>query len=195
MKVVDIIFTIICGWLIGFLIGDFLKGWGMSLSLWIILVLWVAVPLCAVFCLWVAERIGTKLLFIFQGAKFLLVGAGATVIDLKIFEILAVISPASTVIFKAISFVISTLIKFWGNKYWTFGRSEKDNIAREALQFSAVTIVGLIIDISCFFFCTRILGPQFGMPGELWVKVSVIFAAIAAALWSFLGYKFFVFKK
>jgi len=199
MKVVDIIFALVCGRLVGFLVGDFLYESGINVGVWGTIVLWIAFPFFALFCLWVAHLVGRKFLFIFQGAKFLLIGAGATVIDLKIFEILAVllglIIPLSTIISKTISFLFSTLIKFWGNKYWTFGKHEKDDITAEAIQFFAITIIGLVIDVSFFFFCANILGPQFGTPAIIWLKISVIIAALAAALWNFVGYKFFVFKK
>ena len=112
MKVTDIIFALISGRIIGFLLGDFLREWGIDIGLYWGLLIWIIFPLFSLFCLWVAHGIGKKILFIFQGAKFFLVGAVATIVDLKIFELLAwlfaVTIPFSSIVAKSISFIIST---------------------------------------------------------------------------------------
>ena len=199
MKVTDIIFALVFGRIIGFLVGDFLRGWGVAITLGWSLVIWLLLPLVSLFCLWLAYLIGRKLLFVFQSAKFLLVGAAATVVDLKIFELLAwflaLYVPLSSILAKSISFIIATFLKYWGNKHWAFQKHEKENIYKEVIQFFLITLVGLIIDVAAFYYFTKVMGPQFQVPPAIWVKFSVIFAGIVAAAWNFLGYKFFVFKK
>lgn len=202
MKVIDIIFALICGRVIGLLLGDFLQEWGIHLGWQYQLLIWVGLPFFALFCLWVFYHLGRKMLFFFQGAKFLLVGALATVIDLKFFEwslwaltFTMVVNPALSLTFKGVSFLLATLIKFWGNKYWAFAKHEKDNMGKEAMYFFCITLIGLIIDVTAYYYFARVLGPQFELSAAIWLKLSVIMAALAAAVWNFLGYKFFVFKK
>jgi len=207
MKVTDVIFALICGRVIGFLVGDFLKEWGIEVGLAYSLVLWVLFPFASLLLLWIAQIIGRKLLFVYQAAKHLLVGAFATVIDLKFFEYLLLFVMANSLVVKAISFLFSTIIKYWGNKYWAFGRhvtaaggippegGKKDNIKKEMFQFFIITLVGLVIDVGVFYYATKIAEPQFGFPMVIWTKLAVIFAALAAAVWNFIGYKFLVFKK
>lgn len=203
MKVVDIIFSLICGRVIGLLLGDFLEEWGIHIGWQYQLLIWVVLPFFALFCLWIFYHLGRRMLFFFQGAKFLLVGAVATVIDLKVFEwslwilsLIVLIDPlALNLALKGISFLLATVIKFWGNKYWAFAKHEKDNIHKEAMYFFCITLIGLIIDVTVFYYCTRVLGPQFELSAAIWLKSSVIFAALAAALWNFIGYKHFVFRK
>ncbi len=194
MKITDVIFALIFGRVIGFLIGDFLREWNINIGLYWGLVIWLAFPIISLFCLWVAFLLGRKLLFVFQGAKFFLVGAAATVVDLKLFELLFWFFPI-VVLAKGMSFIISTFLKYWGNKYWAFGKHEKEDMHKEIIQFFFITAIGLLIDITCFYYIAEILGPQFSFPDAIWLKISVIIAAIAAASWNFLGYKFFVFKK
>ena len=138
--------------------------------------------------------LGRKLLFIFQAAKHLLVGAAATVVDLKLFELGTFIffGPITS---KVISFLLSTFIKYLGNKYWAFQKSEQEHVPKELTQFFLVTVVGLLIDVGFFYYFTKIMGPQFSLELVIWTKVSVLFAAIIAAFWNFIGYKFFVFKR
>ncbi len=198
MKVTDIIFALISGWMVNWVAFDFLKGYGVDFGLWRWLLSWV-LPIVSLTFLWIAYLASRKLLFVYQGAKHLLVGAFATVIDLEIFELLvwvfslaAVVSPIFS---KGISFLISTSVKYWGNKHWAFGKFEKEELPKEIFQFFIVTVVGLGLDIGSFFYFTKIMGPQFGTPLSVWVELSVILAAIVAALWNFCGYKFLVFKK
>jgi hypothetical protein len=39
------------------------------------------------------------------------------------------------------------------------------------------------------------MGPQFSIQTKIWEELSIILAALVAAIWNFLGYKFIVFKK
>ncbi len=199
MKITDIIFALIAGRILGFLIGDFLREWGITIGIYWTLLIWLVLPIVSLACLWLAYQIGKKLLFVFQGAKYFLVGAVATILDLKLFEFLFWIFsasiPFSTITSKSVSFIISTFFKYWGNKHWAFQKHEREDMHKEIIVFFSVTLIGLIIDILCFYYFAKVIDPQFGFPGAIWVKLSVIFAALAAALWNFVGYKFFVFKK
>ena len=199
VKVTDIIFALISGRILGFLIGDFLREWGISIGLYWTLLIWFALPIISLFCLWLAFLIGRKILFIFQAVKHLLVGAVATVFDLKIFEFLffifSISIPFASIFAKSLSFIISTFLKYWGNKYWAFQKHEKEDMHKEILQFFFITFIGLIIDVLSFYYFSKIFNSQIAIPEAIWLKFSVIFAALVAALWNFLGYKFFVLKK
>jgi putative flippase GtrA len=195
MKIIDAIFALFCGVIVAWLANDFLKGYdtGIGQYKWL---LYFILPIVSFLCLWLSYIIGKKLLFIFQVAKYFLVGVFVTIIDLKLFELLVwIFAPINPIISKAISFLVSTYLKYLGNKNWTFEKLEKEGIKQEIFQFFIVTIVGLGIDVSSFFYFTKIIGPQLGTPENIWIKLSVIFSALVAAMWNFIGYKFMVFKK
>ncbi|OGZ70001.1 MAG: hypothetical protein A2904_02420 [Candidatus Staskawiczbacteria bacterium RIFCSPLOWO2_01_FULL_33_9] len=191
MKIIDMLFALFCGAIVAQIASEFLKGYGFKIGYyeWF---LYFAFPVISLICLWLAYFIGKKLLWVWQAAKYFLVGVFATIVDLKLFELLVWINP---IISKVISFLISVSVKYWGNKHWTFEKPEKEGIWQEIFQFIIVTIVGLGIDVGSFFYFTNLLGPQLGTPENVWVKLSVIFAALVAAIWNFVGYKFLVFKK
>jgi len=199
MKVIDVIFALVAGRVVGFLIGDFLKEWGIDSGFYVNLVIWFVFPILALVCLWIAFLVGRKMLFFFQAAKHFLVGAFAMVVDLKLFELLTwffgIFILTSPLAVKGISFIFSTLVKYWGNKYWAFQKHEKEKLSKEIAQFFIITIIGLVIDILAFYYIALVIGPQFLIPSVLWVKISIIMAALVAASWNFLGYKFIVFKK
>lgn len=129
-----------------------------------------------------------------QALKHLIVGGFAVVIDVVFFELFIMLSVA-VILAKAISFLISVVIKYIGNKYWAFQKNSTDNIYMEIMQFLAITFLGLAIDVSAFYYFTQAIGPQLDITESVWLKLGVIFAAGAAAAWNFLGYKFLVFKK
>jgi len=198
MKVIDIIFALVCGRVMAWLAYDFLKSYGLDVGFWRWLMP-ILLPVISLICLWIAYLIGKKILFVFQMAKFFLVGALATVVDLELFEffvwLFSLLSIDILMTAKAISFFLATCAKYWGNKYWAFEKSEKENWKKEMVKFFTVTLVGLVADVGFFFYFSKILGPQFETPPEIWIKLSVILAALCAAVWNFLGYKFLVFKK
>ena len=194
MKLIDTIFALVSGRILWIVFSDLLIGWGIDLGMYNLLIAWIIFPLISLICLWIAFLIGKKWLFVFQSAKFLLVGAVATVLDLKFFELLLVV-PLAVIFLKGASFIVATVLKYVGNKYWTFQKHGNDQIRQEITQFIVITIIGTIIDVASFYYFTKVMGAPVAINSVVWVKLSVIFAAIIAASFNFLGYKFLVFKK
>lgn len=183
MKKNDIIFAIICGLLVAWLAVDFLGKIGF--------IFFVIFPAMSVAGLWICDYLGKKYPFIRQSGRFFLVGAFADVIDIKVFQFLFWILPCS-LLFKGVSFLVATFVKYWWNKNWAFEKSGKNGIKKEAIQFFAITLIGLAINIVSFYYFGKI---NTGIPAHLWQEVSIILAALVSAVWNFLGYKFIVFKK
>ena len=116
----DIIFAAVCGFAVAWIALDLLEKYAGIYS-WLF---FIALPVLAVFGLWVAELISKKYTFIRQIAKFSLAGGFADVFDIKTFQLLFWLAPLSaelSLIYKAISFLVATLIKYFSDKYWTFG--------------------------------------------------------------------------
>jgi len=86
-------------------------------------------PVLAVLGVWISYLIGKRYLFVYQLAKFLLIGAFFSVFDLIIFNFLLGyfgISREEIVryaFFVVISFTIVTVIKYLGDKYWAFEKN------------------------------------------------------------------------
>lgn len=190
MKKTDIVFATICGLAVAWIATDFFAGL-KGYPGWLF---FIVLPALSIIGLWSVDLIGKKILFIRQAGKFVLAGAFADVIDIKVFQFLFLLAPFSLFL-KGISFLIATAVKYWINKHWAFEKHEKDGIKKEIVQFFAVTSVGLILNIGSFYYFIKIMGPQFSMSVKTWTELCIIFAALVAAIWNFLGYKFFVFKK
>jgi putative flippase GtrA len=98
-------------------------------------------------------------------------------------------------VFKAVSFIVATIAKYWANKFLAFEKKEMAKVGTEFTQFFVVTLIGLGINVAVASFVVNNIGPQFGLTSEMWGNVGGIAAAIVGFGWNFLGYKFIVFKK
>lgn len=182
MKKIDVIFSLVCGVSLAWVANDFfaLHGW----------VFFVLLPILCVILLDLITRFLDKKV-IGQGTRHILTGAFADVVDIKLFQILYLFFPDGAWL-KVISFVGAVVIKYFGNKYWAFDKPGKDNIKKEAGQFLAVSLIGLLINVVSFSIFVKI---NAGLSAETWREISVIFALLITAIWNFLGYKLIVFKK
>ncbi len=191
----DYIFSIICGFLVAELINNFYR---FNLGIFGYLLFFI-LPLITIICLSISKNIGRKYLFVFQAGKHVLVGVFATIIDLKSFLFFAWVFPQlyilSSVIIKTLSFIVAIIIKYIGNKFWTFQKNEEGISKKEFAKFLITNLIGLVIDVLVFYFLTKIISPQFGTSFSIWEKISVLISAVLAGVWNFCGDKFFVFKK
>jgi len=198
MKKIDIILALGCGEVIAWFFYSILENLGVRIN-FPNLILAFFIPLITLFCLWVSWLLGKKFLWIFQVAKYLLIGVLATMVDLGILNLLMLVSGIASGIFysvfKGISFIVATCSKYFGDKFWAFEKMEKAGMKKEFGQFFLVTLVGFGINVGFASLIVNVIGPQFEITPKLWANVGGIIAAISAAAWNFIGYKFIVFKK
>jgi len=99
-----------------------------------------------------------------QLTKFALVGGVGFALDLAVFNILrlTVLSPESVhegpIIAKLISTAVAILANWIGNRFWTFGPHRRSNSGLEALEFFAVSIVGMGLGLLCLWVSHYVLG-------------------------------------
>ncbi len=196
LKKSDIIISIIIGFLIGVLFLIIFKNVGAEIPYkWLLPIVFPFLTLLGIF---LAAFIGRKLLIVWQAAKFLLVGALNTFIDLGVLNLLILISGIASgglySVFKGISFIIAVINSYFWNKFWTFKRSETIAPGNEFLQFFIVSVVGFSINVGVASLVVNVIGPQFGLIAEVWANIGAIVAAFCGMVWNFVGYKFIVFK-
>ncbi len=197
MKKSDIIIAFITGEIVALYFWNLFKE-AKSLAL-VLPFLPIVFPILSVFCLWLAYLIGKKFLFIFQLAKFLLIGALATIFDLGILsffiKFFGVTAGIYYLIFKAITFIIATVAKYLFDKFWAFEKKETSGLGKEFTQFFIVTLIGMAINVGAAWVTVDVIGPQVGFSAETWANIGGIVAAFVTFAWNFVGYKFIVFKK
>jgi putative flippase GtrA len=197
MQKSDIIIALVIGELIALFSLGILKNIGIQLE-WLYWVWPIIVPIGALFGLVIAYFLGKKFIILWQAAKFILVGALNTFVDLGILNILILISGISSglffSVFKGISFIVAVINSYFWNKYWTFKKKESVAPGKEFGQFLAVSVIGFGINVGIASLVVNLIGPQFGLSEKIWANIGAIAATLSGMTWNFLGYKFIVFK-
>ena len=195
----DILNSIIIGFLVAVIFFGISGSLGFQIPyLWTLLIVF---PILSAIGMVVAILLKKRFPILFQGAKFLLVGALNTIIDLGSLNLLIFLSGITAGIFfsafKAISFIVAVLNSYVWNKYWTFSSHPKGvgKAGKEFFQFLLVSAGGLLMNVGTAFLVVDILGPQFGFSPAVWANIGAIAAAFTSLAWNFLGYRLIVFKR
>jgi putative flippase GtrA len=77
--------------------------------------------------------------------RFAVVGIIGAVVDFGTFNLLTNFADFSAVWASVISFIAAIISNFTWNRYWTYPDSRSKPIGRQLIQFSVVSIIGLVI--------------------------------------------------
>jgi putative flippase GtrA len=96
-------------------------------------------------------------------AKFGVVGLGALVIDVGLFNLLRFAGGEGPLYdkpltAKVISVVVATTFAYFGNRHWTFRHRARTSFGREYVLFFVLNGVGLLISVGCLWFSHYALG-------------------------------------
>ncbi len=152
------------------------------------------------------RKILTKYPAIGQFVRFGLIGGLNTGVDLVILNILmfstGFFSGTPYTFFKSISFIFAATFSYFMNKKWAFKDNSKEKSVQKFSQFFAVSLVGMVINVSVASLVVTYLQPlittqiaflAFGP--KIWGSIGALFGTAIGLIWNFVGYKFFVFKK
>ena len=197
MKKTDIIISPIIGFFIGVFFFVSLRTLGINIPYsWLLLIVF---PPLTLFCLFIASVIGKKFLALYQMAKFVLVGALNTMVDLGVLNFLmwtlGIYAGIFYSVFKGISFLAASTNSYFWNKHWTFQKKEETFARQEYFKFLLIVAIGFLINVGIATLVVNIIGPQFGIAEELWANVGAFTAVLFAWIWNFTGAKFIVFRK
>jgi len=131
-----------------------------------------------------------------QVLRFLPIGVLNTAVDTGVLNLLIwifqIFAGPWLIIMNFISFLIANINSFVWNKYWVF-KKKKSNIILEYLGFFATSSVVLGIHSVVIYAITSI-GPFFIGPWA-WALFAKLVAVGIGLFWTFLSYKFIIFKK
>jgi putative flippase GtrA len=141
-----------------------------------------------------------------QFGKFVLVGIMNTLVDLLVLNVemalTGIVVGAGYSAEKAISFLFAVTFSYVINKHWTFQDKSKEGEGKKMSQFFAVSVVGMIINVSIATVVVtylqtpinNILHLSFLTP-KIWGTIGALGGTAVGLVWNFVGYKFIVFKK
>jgi putative flippase GtrA len=97
-------------------------------------------------------------------------------------------------LFKTVSFMVASAHSYVWNKYWAFDAGTSHGGAGEATKFFAVALVSVVVNV---IVATAIVavGPLGDLTAPQWAGIGAVFGSASALIFSFIGYKLFVFHK
>lgn len=194
LRKIDYIISIGISFLTAIYFGLLFKD--VSFYIWWLLIIF---PILGALGIWIAHLIGKRYPFIFQLAKFALVGTMTALVDLAILNLLifsfGIAVGISFTIFKIISFLVAFSTKYFAEKFWAFTDDKMDGIGKQIGIFFLVTLIGLLINVVVASGIVNWIGPQFGLSNEFWANIAGIIASCTTVIWNFPAYKYLVFKK
>ena len=197
MKKTDIVISPIIGFCIGIFFFIFLKSLQINIPhKWLLLIVFPPLTMLGLF---IASIIGKKIMALYQMAKYVLVGALNTMVDLGVLNLLmwvfGIYAGFFYYVFKGVSFLAASTNSYFWNKHWTFEKKEEVFARQEYFKFLVIVSIGFLINVGIATIMVNIIGPQFGISKELWANVGAFAAVFFAWIWNFIGAKFIVFKK
>jgi putative flippase GtrA len=209
----DLLLSVIAGLIIGLLLLPILKtakpGLFEMIKVAVVPFFLIATP----FGLFIAHVISKKLAFVWQLAKFVVIGGMNTLVDIgilallisvfrssfnipanRIFLGLGIIAVTFYTLSKAISFIIANINSYIWNRSWTFNK-QGEKTGKEFIQFFVISLVGFTINVIMASFVFGSVTPLAGLNSDQWGLIGAACGSVAGLAWNFLGYKFWVFKK
>ncbi len=193
----DLLISVIVGILIGVLSVPTIKNLGLPLQFSGVIVPITLALLTVIGFFILGILLGRFLPILRQVAKFSIVGGLNTFLDFAVLNFLiagsGIVAGWGYSSFKGVSFLVAVTNSFFWNKYWTFEYHKKEKF--EFLQFLAVSIIGLLVNVGVASLIVNAIGPMGGASPTLWANIGALTAVAASLVWNFLGYKFIVFRK
>lgn len=196
----DLTFSIITGLTTGFIawrIFDFLNVQqfrGISFG-WLI----VIIPVLWILGVNLGYFLGRWFAFFNQFGKFSAIGFTNAAVDFGILNLLIFYSGVAAGIwfsvFKATSFLIAAIHSYFWNKYWSFEAGESGVSGQEFFKFFIISIIATLVNVVSASIVVNIIGSQFGLSSEAWANIGAVVGSAVALIFSFVGFRKFVFRK
>ena len=127
--------------------------------------------------------------------RFAVVGLVGAVVDFGTFNLLSSALGISAVLASVFSFMAAILSNFTWNRYWTYPDSRTKPVAKQLIQFSVVSVVGLFIrtpiialleaPLERWFESASLLPSGFITPKLLGENLALAVAVIIVMFWNF----------
>lgn len=193
----DLIFAIITGLsagLIAFVILNYLKIKAPIVPNYGLIFI---VPITWILGVQLGYFLGAYLSFFDQFGKFVAIGFTNFAVDAGILNILIAVTGLAVglwfSVFKMISFIVAVTHSYFWNRSWTFQSSGQT--AREYSKFMIVTIAAAFLNVAAASGVVNFIPAPSGIGPEIWANIGAVIGSATALVFSFLGFRIFVFKK
>ena len=123
-------------------------------------------------------------------AKFGVVGIGAFIIDIGLFNLLRFAGGEGPMYdkpltAKIVSVVVATTFAYFGNRYWTFRHRGRTSFGREYVLFFVLNGVGLAISVGCLWFSHYVLHLDSALANNISANVIGLGLGTLFRFWSY----------
>jgi len=200
----DLAISAVIGFLVAILIFPIIKQSGFKFSFPFYLTVVLSLPALSALGILLASAFARKMEFIYQAAKFILVGVLNTLVDWGVLNLLLIVVAVSSgplyPLCKGVSFVLAATNSYFWNKYWTFKKTSGPKDSGQAkgrrvelFKFSSVTLIGFAFNVSVASLIVNLWGPHFHIHAKAWATVGAFAGTLVGLVWNFAGYKLVVF--
>ena len=134
---------------------------------------------------------------ILQLIKFGAVGGVGFVVNLVVFNLLwlTIFNPSrmphGPVLATAVATLVAIAVNWLGNRYWAFAADRRQNSGREALEFFAASLVGMLVPLACIGVSRYVLGLNSLLADNI---ASNVVGLVLGTIVRYLLYKFWVYS-
>jgi dolichol-phosphate mannosyltransferase len=125
-------------------------------------------------------------------SRFLTVGSVGTLLDFSLLTLLK-LAGLPTLPANSLSFLAGLANNFTWNRMWTFGDSAQPSWHKQQLQFTMVSLVGLILSNVIVLSLEAGMGNAFGHPAWGYLPAKVIATAVVV-FWNYFANSLWTFK-
>lgn len=130
--------------------------------------------------------------------RFAAIGFTNAAVDFGVLFLLIGLTGSNTgfyfALFKALSFVVASVHSFYWNKFWAFDSGASGGGVGEAARFFGVAAVAVVVNVLAALAVVA-AGPLAGLDANQWAGVGAVAGSATALIFSFIGFKIFVFHK
>ena len=124
--------------------------------------------------------------------RFLTVGAVGTLLDFSILTLLK-LAGMPTLFANSLSFTAGLLNNFTWNRLWTFGNTIKADWRKQLVQFTLVSLVGLVLNNMIVLSLESMLGTLLSQPEWGYLPAKVIATGVVV-FWNYFANRTWTFK-
>ncbi|HUO75415.1 MAG TPA: GtrA family protein [Candidatus Paceibacterota bacterium] len=193
----DVVYGLITGLTTGIIADAILRYLGKSLPLgintsvliWLVPILWIlGVQLGYILGVWFKPFV--------QFGRFAAIGFANALVDFGVLYLLIALTGLSTgiayALFKTLSFSVATVHSYFWNKIWAFQDSARGG-SGEIGRFLVVALASVLVNVAAASI-TIALRPA-GFTTAAWAGVGAVVGSAVALIFSFTGFRVFVFRK
>ncbi|PIR41441.1 MAG: hypothetical protein COV31_01030 [Candidatus Yanofskybacteria bacterium CG10_big_fil_rev_8_21_14_0_10_46_23] len=194
----DFIFAIITGLLTGLVAGFIFRHFQIAFPFdFPYFGLVIFVPILWILGVWLGNFLGRWVPFFSEFGRFVAIGFTNAAVDFGILNLLINLSGLAQgtafSVFKSLSFLVALTHSYFWNRFWVFHAREQTE--KQFTRFFGVNLVALVINVSVASAIVNLIPPLAGLSAPAWANLGAVAGSGVALIFSFVGFRTFVFKK